>query len=117
MNSDDVILVGVKNRVLALSRQDGRILWSTKLQGGMGSAFVTVLWDGGQVFAHAGGHLHCLDIVSGRVLWINELSGCGYGIASLAIPGSLSAPGAAGAEAILAAQQASAGGATAGGTP
>ena len=33
MNSDDVILLGVKSRVLALSKRDGRRIWSTELPG------------------------------------------------------------------------------------
>ena len=76
----------------------------------MGTGFVTVLSDGCNVFAHTHGKLHCLDFATGRVLWTNELSGYGYGIASLCIPGGATAPDAAAVRQIFAEQeQASAG--------
>lgn len=91
MNSSDILLLGLKHRVAAVSRQDGHILWSTDIKGGMGNGFVTITADHTQVFAYSDGHLHCLELLSGRILWSNELQGYGYGMASLAIPGALAA--------------------------
>jgi hypothetical protein len=54
--------------------------------------FVTVTCDGERVFAHAGGKLFGLDLASGRLLWSNELTGYGYGLASICVPGFGSAP-------------------------
>jgi outer membrane protein assembly factor BamB len=88
----NTLLVGVKRTVMAFTKGEGRMLWSTKLPGGMGNGFVTVASDGQFVFAHSNGSLHCLDLDSGRLLWSNGLSGYGYGLASLCIPGSASAP-------------------------
>jgi hypothetical protein len=92
MNSDDILLLGLKRTVTAISKLDGHTLWETKLPGGMGSEFVTVLSDGQRVFAHTEGKLHCLDLANGQMLWSNGLSGYGYGIASLCFPGGPTAP-------------------------
>lgn len=112
MNSQDIILIGVKSRVMALSKTDGHIHWSTALPAGMGN-FVTVLADGQRIYAHTHGQLHCLDLATGRVLWTNELAGCGYGFASLALPDGAAAPDSALAAARLAAEQQQAGAAAA----
>lgn len=87
MSPDDIVLLSVKARVLAISRKDGRLLWTTELPGGLSSNFVSLLADETHVFAHSKGHLHCLALSNGAIKWINELPGCGYGIATLAFPG------------------------------
>ena len=93
MSSNDILLLGLKHSVSAISRLNGRSLWNTTLPGGIsGDDFVTVLADGQRVFAHTQGKLHCLDLADGRVLWSNELRGYGYGIASLSFPGGPAAP-------------------------
>ena len=92
MNSDNILLLGLKCSVTAISRNDGRILWKTELSGGLNNSFVTVLSDGHHVFAHSGGSLYCLDLANGQILWSNELSGYGYGIASLCFPRGGTAP-------------------------
>ena len=107
MNSGDVILIAVKNRVIAITKLHGRTLWTTPLPGALGTSFVTLLADSHRVFAHTHGRLHCIDLTSGRILWSNDLPGCGYGFASLAFPGGVAAPDAALVQAILAAQQSS----------
>lgn len=94
MNPSDVILLGMKKKVAAVERATGRILWEKKLRGGQGD-FVTLLCERGLVFACAGGHLHCLELATGAELWQNELSGYGYGLASLCVPDGPSAPSAA----------------------
>ncbi len=93
MKTDDFLLVGLKNRVTALSRRTGKPIWVTDLPGGgLGYDFVTLLNDGECVFAHSKGKLHALNLTDGRLLWSNELEGYGYGFASLALPGGASAP-------------------------
>src|SRR4051794_17934678 len=99
MKPDDLLFLGVKSRVLAISRRDGVTVWSAQLPCGIGQAmFVTLLFDGSHLFAHTHGQLHCLDWASGRVLWTNDLPGCGYGIASLCVAGGVFAPDAATAQ-------------------
>jgi outer membrane protein assembly factor BamB len=92
MNSDNVLLLGLKSSVTAFSKSEGRVLWKTELAGGLNNSFVTVLSDGQHVFAHSGGKLYCLDLANGQMLWSNELTGYGYGFASLCIPRGCSAP-------------------------
>ena len=92
MKSENVLLIGLKHAVAAISKRDGKILWSTKLPSGLGDSFVTLLTDEDRLFAHTQGQLHCLDLDSGRILWSNPLTGYGYRIASLCFPGGGSAP-------------------------
>lgn len=92
--SDSVIVLAVKRTVIAFNKADGTRLWSTKLVSGLGDDFVTVLADTTRVYAHTRGEMFCLDLATGAILWQDSLSGLGYGIASIALPGS-SAPQAA----------------------
>jgi outer membrane protein assembly factor BamB len=92
MNPDDVLLLGLKASVTAVSKADGKKLWKTQLPGGMGDGFVTLLSDGTRIFAHSQGRLHCLDAESGKILWSNGLPGYGFGLASLAFPRNASSP-------------------------
>jgi outer membrane protein assembly factor BamB len=105
VKSDEVILVGVKSSVLAVSRLNGQIIWAAALAGGIGDGFVTVVSDGVHVIAHTHGIVHCLDFATGQILWTNELAGYGYGIASLCLPGSATAPDAGAVKRILAARE------------
>ncbi len=93
MNSDNILLLGLKNAVTAMSKREGQIMWKTELPTTLsGDDFVTVLSDSRFVFAHTEGQLHCLDLANGQILWSNQLKGYGYGIASLCFPGGPSAP-------------------------
>ena len=53
MNTDNLLLLGVKKSVTAISKQNGQTVWKTDLPGSFGTGFVTVLSDGELVFAHA----------------------------------------------------------------
>src|SRR6185369_11036910 len=92
MKAPEIILIGVKHSVSAISRANGQVLWPTKLPGGIGSDFVAVACDGERIFAHSSGQLFCMDLSSGRMLWTNELSGYGYGLASICVPGMATTP-------------------------
>jgi len=113
MNANDFVFVGLKNRVTALGKNDGQILWTTALPGGLGEGFVTLSCDDRRLFAYAHGQIHCLDLFSGQILWHNELKGHGYGIASICLPGCSPAPATA-AFAAISTQRSSQGGASAG---
>ena len=95
MNPSDIILLGLKRSVTALSRADGTILWSTEIGGGLGDSFVTLIADGQLVYACSAGSLYCLELATGTRLWANRLTGYGYGLACLCLPESGSAPDAA----------------------
>jgi outer membrane protein assembly factor BamB len=106
MKPEEIIVIGVKHSVSAVSKADGSVLWTTKLPGGLGGDFVTVACDGERVFAHSSGQLFCLDLWSGRMLWSNELRGYGYGLATIWIPGMATSPDPAAVRAIKAHQEA-----------
>ncbi len=89
---DQIVVLGMARRVAAISKSDGAILWSTELSNALGNPFVTLVLDSDRIFAGCAGHLHCLDLATGRILWTNELPGYGYGLASLCLPGGKSNP-------------------------
>jgi outer membrane protein assembly factor BamB len=94
MNANDIVLLALKHKVTAIAKSDGRHLWCTEIRGGLvsGGDFITLASDDTHVFAYSGGHLHCLELFSGRLLWSDELPGYGFGLASLCLPGHGSAP-------------------------
>ncbi|HSU55306.1 MAG TPA: PQQ-binding-like beta-propeller repeat protein [Candidatus Dormibacteraeota bacterium] len=105
MNPDEFLLLGIKNSVIAISRRSGRIEWTTRLPGGMGQSFVMVACDAERVYAYASGKLHCLDLGNGNVLWSNGLTGYGFGLATICVPGFGSTSDAAAIQAQAMAQQ------------
>ena len=107
MNAQDILLLGLKQTVLAICRSDGSIVWATKLKSGSAHAFITLASDTRHVFATCNGALHCLELQTGEVVWTNPLKGYGYGIGGLCLPGQNS-PLQAGAAAQLAADAAAA---------
>ena len=108
MNLENVMLLGVKRSVLAISRSNGQVLWTTRLPGSM-QEFITIACDGERVFAYSGGHLSGLDLETGRLLWTNGLPGCGYGLGTICFPfnaGGSDENGVAAVAAAVATQQA-----------
>ena len=93
MDPKNTLLVGLKGSVLAFEKTTGQRLWQAALKSGMGDGFVSVFADETRVYAHTHGELFCLDLATGRVLWHDGLTGLGYGIATLASPGSLAIDG------------------------
>ena len=87
---ENLVIIGIKGTVVALSAHTGEEVWRTHLKG---SYFTTVSHQGGRVFAGTRGEMFCLDARTGRVLWHNPLKGMGFGIitigdAPLAPPGA-----------------------------
>ena len=80
-DAQELLFVGIKNLVVALRPVDGAEVWRTKLKGG---DFVTVLWDGENLFAANNGEVFRLDPVSGTIIWANPLKGLRQGVVSLA---------------------------------
>jgi len=76
MKLQEIILIGVKHSVSAVSKANGAVLWTTKLPSGLGGDFVTVACDGERVLPTAVTTL-LPGSRSGRMLWVNELSGYG----------------------------------------
>lgn len=92
MNSNPkVLIVGSNGYVAAIDALTGSELWRTKLQSGLlGSTRyqdVSVLIRDGAVYAGSCGHLFCLSLADGEILWSNGLKGMGYNDISLAMDG------------------------------
>jgi outer membrane protein assembly factor BamB len=77
----DALFIGIRGTVLALDRATGVTRWSTHL---VGSDFVNVLLQEGDVYAATRGRLYRLDPATGDILWSNELPGLGWGIITIA---------------------------------
>src|SRR2546427_12501020 len=82
MKTSELIFIGIKGSVVALSRATGDQVWATHLKGG---DFVNVLVRDGKVFATCYGEMFCLDPVTGDAVWHNRLKGFGTGLATIAI--------------------------------
>ncbi|MCU0781364.1 MAG: PQQ-like beta-propeller repeat protein [Akkermansiaceae bacterium] len=86
------LIIGSHGAVAAIDPETGSVLWKTLLETGsfMSSTKaqdVSVLVQGGMVFAGGFGHLFCLEANSGRILWHNPLKGFGHNDISLAMDG------------------------------
>ena len=79
---EDLIFVGFNSRVAALHRDDGRVVWHWMSP--KGSGYTTVLLDDDRLIVSVIGYTYCLDPLTGQQYWVNELSGMGAGVASLA---------------------------------
>ena len=97
LQPDDIVLLAVKRTVIAFNKRSGARLWSQTLTTGLSEDFVTVLADTQRVYAHTKGQFFCLDLFTGNELWRDGLTGLGYGVASIALPGGAATaiPGAA----------------------
>jgi len=74
-------VIGIKGTVLAIDRDTGETIWSTKLKG---SDFVNVSLEDGDVVASSRGQLYRLDASTGEIRWCNDLPGLGWGIVAIA---------------------------------
>ena len=93
--AERIVVVAVKRTVIAFEKETGARLWSQNLGSGLTGDFVTVAADATRVYAHTHGEMFSLDLFTGAVLWRDGLSGLGYGIASIALPGMAASSGAA----------------------
>lgn len=82
MSIADLIFTGFNKRVAALDRRTGQIVWQWTAPSG--SSYISLLLDGDRLIVSVHGYMYALDAMTGRQLWYNEMSGFGYGVASLA---------------------------------
>ena len=66
MTSNDLIFLGLKYSVSAITKADSSILWTTNLAGSLGDGFVTLNCDGKHVYTYGKGQLYCLEVFSGQ---------------------------------------------------
>jgi outer membrane protein assembly factor BamB len=81
MKTSDLVFIGIKGSVVALSRASGEQKWATSLRN---ADFVNVLLQDEAVFAACYGEIYCLDPYTGEIRWHNPLKGFGVGLATIA---------------------------------
>jgi outer membrane protein assembly factor BamB len=87
MAKPELIYVGIKGSVVALSATTGEMVWNTVLKG---AEFVHLVLDGEVIYASTKGEVFCLDALTGRIHWNNPLKGYGLGLASIVTRNSVS---------------------------
>ena len=78
-----LLFVGTHGHVTAISKSNGRRVWSTSLPK-TGYGVVSILPEDGQLHCACGGYVFALDPLTGEILWTNSLRGLGNGIVYLA---------------------------------
>jgi outer membrane protein assembly factor BamB len=88
----DVLVIGSNGYVACINTANGQEIWRTKLWdsllGGSRGKDVSVLIDGAHVYAGCYGYVSALDIVTGKIIWENELKGLGHNEIALAKQGT-----------------------------
>jgi hypothetical protein len=82
MELSNMLFVGFDNKVVALDRTTGTLLWKWKAP--KGDNYPAVLLDGEQLFVSLMGYTYCLDPYTGHQIWENDLPGLGVGVACIA---------------------------------
>lgn len=86
------LIIGSNGYVARIDTSTGLELWRTKLLpglfGGSSCTDVSILLRGQLVFAGTHGHLFCLELTTGQILWRNELKGMGYNDVALSMEGT-----------------------------
>lgn len=74
-------------RVAAISRNTGEIVWEVKLKKLLGSSMIRAIGqirlEGDKLFIGIAGHIACLRVNDGSLVWKNELKGWGYQFVSM----------------------------------
>lgn len=81
MDISNMVFVGFGKYVVALDRDTGAKIWAWKSPKGM--AYAAVLLDGDRLIVSVMGYTFCLEPLTGRVLWENDLEGLGTGVACI----------------------------------
>src|SRR5882724_5312370 len=85
------LIAATNGQVMAIDPTTGEGIWATALQNGIFSATsgadVCILVAGDLIYAGASGHLFCLSVEDGRILWHNPLKGYGRHDITLAMDG------------------------------
>ena len=99
MESNSILLVGIKGHVVCVRKSDGVELWRTHLRG---SDTTSIVRDDDTAFAATKGHVYALNLSDGEVRWVNDLPRLGYGACTMGTPNQ----GALAALQVIAQQQA-----------
>jgi outer membrane protein assembly factor BamB len=84
----DLVFVGLNSRLAALQRDTGEIVWQWKASKPRTHGYVSVLLlDETRLIVSVNGYTYCLDPLTGKQRWFNELPGFGTGVTSIAAVG------------------------------
>ncbi|MBX3473960.1 MAG: PQQ-binding-like beta-propeller repeat protein [Planctomycetes bacterium] len=107
LRAPHTIVMFLNGNVVRVDPLTGQVMWVTRQPKGVNCRIATIVIDGDMVLVGANGHIFALDVEDGRILWVNELKGMGYGLVTIATgadpEGQSSQQGAAGAAAAAAA--------------
>ena len=78
---NDLVFTGFNKQVIALDRYSGKKVWEWKAE--KGSGYAAILLDGDRLIVSVQGYIYCLDPLTGKQVWDNELKGHGTGIPSV----------------------------------
>ncbi|MFN9076503.1 MAG: PQQ-binding-like beta-propeller repeat protein [bacterium] len=82
LTTDDLLFVSFVDKVIAVDRVDGSIVWKWKAPKSTG--LVVMLPSGDRLFVSINGYTWALDPTNGAELWFQPFKGEGVGIAMLA---------------------------------
>ncbi|MFM7133505.1 MAG: PQQ-binding-like beta-propeller repeat protein [Planctomycetota bacterium] len=82
LTTDDLLFVSFGDKVLAVDRLDGSVVWKWKAP--KSSGLVALLPSGDRLFVSINGYTWALDPTNGTELWFQPFKGEGIGIAMLA---------------------------------
>ena len=82
LTTDDLLFVSFGDKVIAVDRLDGSIVW--KWRASMSTGLVALLPSGDRLFVSINGYTWALDPTNGAELWFQPFKGEGVGIAMLA---------------------------------
>lgn len=82
LTTDDLLFVSFADKVIAVDRLDGSVVWKWKATKSNG--LVALLPSGDRLFVSINGYTWALDPTNGTELWFQPLKGEGIGIAMLA---------------------------------
>ncbi len=77
MDAQDLLFIGTRGHVRAVSKRTGRKQWETSLPG-TGYTLVTLLYEEPVLYAASRGLLFALDPLDGNIVWKNSLKGLGH---------------------------------------
>lgn len=84
----ELVVLFLNGNVVRVDPLTGQTLWVTPQPKGIHARFATIVIEGDMVLVGANGHIFALDVQDGRILWLNELKGMGYGLVSVATAGA-----------------------------
>jgi len=82
LTTDDLLFVSFGDKVFAVDRADGSIVWKWKAPKSTG--LVALLPSGDRLFVSINGYTWALDPTDGAELWFQPFKGEGVGVAMLA---------------------------------